>query len=122
MQQNLNDYYPACNLPQLLKARGSDEDLVRARFSAHLTVQACERAIALKQDNEWTKATLLGAAFDTENLDEANHWVTAVENSSPTEWQLDSTLGDLRQRITYIQDAGKQTTFQSFIKRLENLL
>jgi tetratricopeptide (TPR) repeat protein len=122
MHQDLNDYYPIGNLPQLLKARGNPEDLIVAEFAARLTVQACERAIALKQDNEWTKSTLLGAAFDTENLDEATRWVTEVENSSPTEWQLDSTLKDLRQRITYIQDPDKQATFQNLIKRLDSLL
>ncbi|MGB8701355.1 MAG: TRAFs-binding domain-containing protein [Thermosynechococcaceae cyanobacterium] len=122
MHQDLNDYYPTCNLPQLLKARGNPEDGAMAEFTAHLTIQACKRAIALKQDNEWTKATLLGAAFDTENLDEATRWVTEVENSSPTEWQLNSTLDDLRQRITYIQDGGKRTAFESLIERLDSLL
>jgi tetratricopeptide (TPR) repeat protein len=122
MHQDLNNYYPTCNLPQLLKARGNSEDGAMAEFTARLTVLACERAIALKQDNEWTKSTLLGAAFDTENLEEATRWVTEVENSSPTEWQLNSTLDDLRQRITYIQDANKRASFQSLIERLGNLL
>jgi tetratricopeptide (TPR) repeat protein len=122
MHQDLNDYYPIGNLPQLLKARGNPEDLIGAEFAARLTVQACERAITLKQDNEWTKSTLLGAAFDTENLDEATRWVTEVENSSPTEWKLDSTLKDLRHRITYIQDPDKQAIFQNLIKRLDNLI
>jgi tetratricopeptide (TPR) repeat protein len=121
MHQDLNDYYPTCNLAQLLKARGNPEDLSMAEFAARLTVQACERAIALKQDNEWTKSTLLGAAFDTESLEEATRWVTEVENVSPTEWQLDSIVADLKQRITYIQDAGKQATFQALLKRLEDL-
>jgi tetratricopeptide (TPR) repeat protein len=121
MHQDLNDYYPTCNLAQLLKARGNPEDLAMAEFAARLTVQACERAIALKQDNEWTKSTLLGAAFDTESLDEATRWVTEVENSSPAEWQLGSTLIDLQQRTKQIQDANKQTTFQALIKRLEDL-
>jgi tetratricopeptide (TPR) repeat protein len=121
MHQDLNDYYPTCNLAQLLKARGNPEDFAMAEFTARLTVQACERAIALKQDNEWTKSTLLGAAFDTESLEEATRWVTEVEHSSPTEWKLDTTVKDLKEKITYIQDADKQATFQALIKRLDDL-
>jgi tetratricopeptide (TPR) repeat protein len=122
MQKDFNDYYPTCNLPQLCKARGNPEDLEMAEFAARLTVQACERATALKLDDEWTKPTLLGAAFDTEDYDEANRWVQEVEKSSPAAWKLDSTLDDLEQRITFIKDADKQNAFQLLITRLENLL
>jgi MAP3K TRAFs-binding domain len=120
MHQDLNDYYPTCNLPQLLKARGNPEDLVMAKFAARLTIQACERAIDLKQNNEWTKATLLGAAFDTEDLNEANRWVKAVEADSSLDWHLDTLLSDLKQKVSHIQDLEKRAAFQTLVARLQN--
>ena len=43
MQLDLNAYYCACNLPQLLLARGRKPDVAKARMVDFIVVAACER-------------------------------------------------------------------------------
>ena len=65
MRIDLNDYYPTSNLPRLYRLRGGEGDEQKAVVAATVTVAACERSVALAKDDEWTRKTLLGAAFDT---------------------------------------------------------
>jgi tetratricopeptide (TPR) repeat protein len=71
MLLDLNDYFPAVNLPGLLKIRGAPGDLMRAKAIAQLVVIACQAAIQRGRADEWTKVSLLVAAFDAEDPDRA---------------------------------------------------
>jgi hypothetical protein len=65
---------------------------------------------------------LLGAAFDSENVDEAERLLPEIERESPAAWQLESTLDDLRDRASFIKDAECCAKFETIIARLEKMV
>ena len=103
MNQDLNDYYPICNLPNLLRLRGKKRDVEKARFAADLTIAACERAIKLGIDDKWLRPTLLGSAFQSEDIELAEEYVEKVLDDNPAKWILESTLADIRTSIELIE-------------------
>jgi tetratricopeptide (TPR) repeat protein len=96
MWMNLNEYYCASNLPRLLRSRrgSGDEDL--ARQAADIARNACERARRMDKHDEWLNATLLGAAFDSGDADQAETLLDQIIEEGPVPWKLDSTIEDLR--------------------------
>ena len=126
MMADLNDYYPTCNLPQLLKARAkiqpNDDDLALAKLTAELTLMQCKRAKERGSPDEWLRATLLGAAFDSENVSGARRLLPEIERESSAAWQLESTLDDLRDRASFIKDAECRAKFETIIARLESMV
>ena len=68
MALDLNDYYPSSNLPRLYRARGAPGDAERAVAAAHVARIACERARQRDPNDAWIRPTLLGAAFDAEDV------------------------------------------------------
>jgi tetratricopeptide (TPR) repeat protein len=96
MRLDLNDYYPASNLPRLYRQRRGRDDLLRADEAAVIATEGCRRAIALGRDNEWTRATLLGMAFYRGDVTAARKLKKQVEIDGPNAWKLESTLKDLR--------------------------
>jgi tetratricopeptide (TPR) repeat protein len=122
MLQDLNDYYPSSNLPQLLRARGEEGDAELAQFATNLTLRTCERARQLNREDEWLRPTLLGAAFDAEDVAEADRLVRLIEAESSAAWKLETTLADLQQRVTQVKDEGKRQKLQTALTRMEKLL
>lgn len=96
MWLNLNEYYCASNLPRLLRSRrgAGDDDL--ARQAADIARNACERAQRMDKHDEWLNATLLGAAFDSADADQAETLLGQIMEEGPVPWKLDSTVEDLR--------------------------
>ncbi len=68
MMCDLNEYYPANNLPRLYRQRKRLGDGVKAMSAARLTVLACDRALQRNPNDPWIKPTLLGAAFDAGDI------------------------------------------------------
>ena len=104
MNQDLNDYYPTNNLPSLLRARGKKGDLEKARFAAELTVAACERAKKLGLADEWLPQTLLRSAFESEDIEMVEEYVEQVLDDNPANWKLESTLNDIRNSLSLIEE------------------
>ena len=96
MWLNLNEYYCASNLPRLLRSRGAagDEDL--ARQAADIARNACDRGRRTGKHDDWLNATLLGAAFDAGDADQAETLLGRVIEEGPARWKVKSTLSDLR--------------------------
>ena len=104
MQLDLNNYYPASNLPRLYRARSGPGDLLRAEQVATVATEACRRALALGVEDEWTKATLLGMAFYKGDVVEAQRLRDEVMQEGPDPWQLESTLDDLKVDVGHQPD------------------
>ena len=118
MLQDLNDFYPTCNLPGLLRHRGRPEDLEKAKFAAALTVAACDRQMQLGIANEWVPPTLLLNAFETEDIATAMQWADTVTDENHAQWKLTTTLADIRARIKLVQDADVRSQFSEIADEL----
>ena len=71
MEVDLNDYYPASNLPQLYRQRDKPGDRQLAMEAEVVTAVACRAAILNGSANDWTRSTLLANAFDRGDVAEA---------------------------------------------------
>jgi hypothetical protein len=92
MQLDLNEYYCACNLPGLLRARGRKGDRKRADAIETLVVSACRRAEERGSQDPWLPDTLFGTAFRRGDVTALEDIVEDVETGR--RWRLGSTLRD----------------------------
>jgi tetratricopeptide (TPR) repeat protein len=122
MRFDLNNYYPASNLPRLYRQRGSDDDLRRAGETAVIATEACRRALSLGLSDEWTKPTLLGMAFYRGDVADAEQLKSRVEDEGPGAWQLDSTLRDLGTDIEQQADPAIREALSEILTALRQLL
>ena len=122
MRADLNAYYPSSNLPRLYRCRGEAGDEQRAEVAAVTALAACQRAMARGADDGWLRATLLGAAFDAGDVAEAARLVPEIRRSDPAEWQLRSTLADLRLSVRQQVDAVRAEKLQEVLVDLEALV
>lgn len=122
MMLDLNDYYPTCNLPRLYRERGAEADADRARFAGAIALKACERAQGLNSADDWLPPTLLGAAFDAQDVRGAKEMAQKVMRDSPGTWKLETTIADLRVSTAQAQDpdvaAGLAETFNQLNEML----
>ena len=102
MQLDLNAYYCASNLPDLLRARGEPGDEEEAEFLDKHIVRACLRAIERGEDDGWAKPTLLGAAFRSHDIDRVRKLTLEVAKQGAAAWELKSTLGDISDTVNTI--------------------
>ncbi|WP_128970387.1 tetratricopeptide repeat-containing protein [Bradyrhizobium tropiciagri] len=119
MQIDLNAYYCSSNLPRLYRARARAGDEERALTALRLTIAACERARRLQVGDEWTRQTLLAAAFDLGDPDKADELADAVIDEGPAAWKIDSVLGDLEASVTQVSDAAKRARLSAVIDKIK---
>lgn len=122
MLLDLNDYFPSCNLPQLLKLRGDPSDAARARSIAHLVEIACERAFKRNPRDEWIKPTQLVAAFQSEDTEAASNLVTQIAREGAVGWKIESALSDLKQSTKLVQNAAVRPKLELLVNQLEALV
>lgn len=122
MYLDLNEYYCSGNLPRLYRRRGEDGDEQRAQNVGHVVVAACERARRQGLADPWLRPTLLGAAFDSGDLDKASQLAEEVVADGPVAWQLESTLADLKVSVQNVKDDALRARFTALIVKLEALL
>lgn len=96
MAEDLNDYYPASNLPRLYRRRCGPDDEQRANDVATIVKAACERTLTRDGDDGWVRLTQLGAAFDRGNALEAWHLAEEIQRSGPALFHLTTTMADLQ--------------------------
>ena len=121
MRLDLNDFYPTSNLPRLYRSRGRDGDEQKAVIAAMVTLAACQRIIDLRTDNEWTRNTLLGAAFDSGDVAEARRLLPDIRKEGAVTWQLRSTLSDLRVSLDLQQDPEVKRGLGEILEELREL-
>ncbi len=122
MMCDLNEYYPTCNLPRLLRIRGDAGDVDKARALSVVVLKACDRAQALNPDDEWIPLTRLGAAFDAEDPDEAARLAKGIIRDFEAVWKKNTTIDDLRRSVDLVRDPHRKRELQKVLIDLESIL
>jgi Tetratricopeptide Repeats-Sensor len=121
MRLDLNDYYPASNLPLLYLLRGRKGDADRARIAGAIAMVGCERSVARNASDPWAKPTLLAAAFAAGDVARAQELGEQIESEGPAAWQLATTIEDLR-RAVGLHDGERAAELTQALTALEALL
>jgi len=120
MHLDLNDYYPASNLARLYRTRNMRGDDARAKVAAAVALTACERARQRPTVDRWLKPTLLGAAFDSGDVEIAQQLADEIRREGPVEWQLKTTIPDLELAIAF-QTEGDAAALKKILVQLKEL-
>lgn len=118
MMLDFNDYYCSCNLPLLLTARAKEDDLDRAHRLDYLVVAACQRAIDLGEDDDWTRPTLLGAALRANDVELAEHLMDKIGSEGAARWKLDTTIDDLDDFLSFLEFNPKRHALSEIVDGL----
>lgn len=121
MRLDLNAYYPAGNLPRLLRSRARKEDEKLALHAAAVTRLACERAQARGKDN-WALLTQLGAAFDEGDVEGAEKLADEVADEGLPAWYIETTLPDLELSAELVPDPEVRKQLEPILEDLRKLL
>jgi hypothetical protein len=121
MHLDLNDYYPASNLPRLYQLRKRSGDKDRARVAAAITLVACQRAVAKNPSDPWVKSTMLAAAFDAGDVDAARQLAADVGVQGPAAWKLSSVINDLELALR-LHDAEHAAKLRPILLELQSML
>ena len=119
---DLNQYYAASNLPRLYRARGEPGDEPLATQAASITYHAARRRLAMNPDDEWVRPTLLGAAFDSGDIEQARRLVEEISQQDVAKWKLEATLNDLKDSIALNGDAEVRTALTTEYEKLAALI
>jgi hypothetical protein len=122
MMADLNDYYPASNLPRLYRRRGGEGDERLAAEAEVITMTACQRALARKTSDEWARPTLLGLAFDRGDVARAQQLLTEVAAEGPATWKIETILSDLQGSINGHADEKIRRQLSGVLTALRGLL
>lgn len=122
MRLDLNDYYPSCNLPRLLRLRGKPGDEERARAAAGVVLIACDRARERNASDPWLNPTLLGAAFDAGDVRRACELHDEIAEQGPDAFHLKTTIADLELSINLLKDPGQAEGLGQVLADLKKLL
>lgn len=122
MLLDLNDYYPASNLPRLLRLRGRPGDEDHARAAATVTMLACRRALARNPDDEWVRPTLLGAAFGAGDVTEATRLYDEMLRNGIAAFHLETTLADLDRTVAGMREGETRAQLAALLGELRALL
>ena len=121
MMLDLNDFYPASNLPRLYRSRAGGGDESRAQTALHVTSAACERGLKRGTVDEWVRPTLLGVAFDLGDPDKAEAIAELVEREGADQWKLETTLKGLDESVVHLKDASVKARLEEVLLRLKRL-
>jgi Tetratricopeptide Repeats-Sensor len=119
MELDLNEYYCSSNLPRLYRARMRQGDPEKAQAVSQIVIAACKRAKSRGLADEWLRPTLLGAAFDAGDCDEAEELAVEVAAEGAARWKLDSILSALRTSLAQVQDEACKERLTGVLDGLE---
>lgn len=122
MMADLNDYYPASNLPRLYRQRGNDGDEELAAEAEVVTMAACRRALERKTADEWLRPTLLGIAFDRGDVAEAQRLLPQVAAEGAATWKIQTTLSDLEKSAGRHRDENVRRQLSEILNAYRELL
>ena len=122
MMLDFNAYYCSCNLPLLLTARAKNDDLERAHRIDYLVVAACQRAIDLGEDDDWTRPTLLGAALRASDVDLAADLMEQVASEGAAQWKLTTTIDDLNDFLNFVDPSSQRDALTEVVEELNTMI
>lgn len=118
MDLDLNEYYCSGNLPRLYRARGRKKDEAQAQLVLSQVMVACKRAMARGISDEWLRATLLTAAFDAGDADQAEELAEAIELGGTAPYKVDSIVRDLETSVEQVRDQDRQNRLRLVLDRI----
>lgn len=119
MLLDLNEYYCACNLPALLRARNKRGDDERARAIDVQVVAACVRAKQVGSKDPFLNNTLFGTAFRQGNVAALEDITEEIE--ADTAWELGTTLEDAKDWIRQAPEESR-AELSGIVERLRAAL
>jgi len=122
MMLDLNDYYPASNLPRLYRERNEEGDETKAMSAARLTVLACDRAMQRNPNDPWIRPTLLGAAFDAADVPQAKKLLDEFLQAAVPPFQVESTIPDLRRALWLLAYEDKSSELAKILGKFQRRL
>jgi hypothetical protein len=122
MALDLNDYYPASNLPRLYRLRAGTDDERRAKDAATVATVACQASLTRNPDDPWARPTLLGAAFDTGDLARASELIETIRDEGTIRWNLETTIDDLADSLRLHTDASVRAGLERLFATLREML
>jgi len=122
MQLDLNDYYPASNLPRLYRERAEKGDEKKATSAAVVAMSACERSRSRNPQDPWASLTFLAAALDAGDVASAKKSLDEIKRIGITAFPLSSTLPDLRRSLSLLGDAKKSSALAAVVRALQQMI
>ncbi len=122
MELDLNQYYCSSNLPRLYKVRKRKGDEERAQSVLQIVIAACKRALNRGLADEWLRPTLLGAAFDAGDCDEAEELAAQVVAEGAARWKLETTLADLESSVAQVEDKDRRERLATVLDSLKSAI
>ncbi|WP_198174974.1 TRAFs-binding domain-containing protein [Spirosoma arboris] len=122
MMLDLNDYFPSCNLPRLLRTRNEFDDGKQAQVAAIIALAACERKRAIDPSDEWLLPTLLGLAFDAGDINTAQNLYKEMRDTGVQPFKLETTVPDLETAISLIKDETISSQLTTILLRIKALV
>jgi hypothetical protein len=122
MLRDLNDYYPASNLPRLYRERGDEGDDRLAADAEAATALACQAALNAGTADEWALPTLLGLAFGRGDVQRARNLLQEIRREGTVTWQLESTISDLLDTVRQQSDPTVRDALSDVLAKLTGLL
>lgn len=122
MLLDFNGYYCSCNLPLLLTARAMGDDPIQAHRLDYLVVAACQRAIHLGEDDDWTRPTLLGAALRAVDVDLAKDLMEQIASEGAAKWKLDTTIDDLNDYLSFVETGSQKDALAGVVSELKSMI
>jgi len=119
MDLDLNQYYCSSNLPNLYRNRNRKGDQDRAQAVLNIVLAACNRAKRRGTSDEWLRPTLLAAAFDAGDADEAEELSEEVAAEGPALWQIDSIVHNLEGSVLQVKDDDRRKRLNAVIAKLK---
>jgi hypothetical protein len=104
MNADLNDFFPASNLPRLLRTRNRRGDEEKAAIAAAVTRAGCERTLRREPNHPWVRQTLLGQAADAGDVAAVERLASEVAENPGAPWQLRTTDDDVRMSIALLPE------------------
>jgi hypothetical protein len=122
MAIDLNDYYPASNLPRLYRLRSAEDDERLAVETATVAMVACRTSLARNANDPWARPTLMGAAFDTGEVARARDLVEQIREEGVVRWNLKTTIDDLSDSLRLHDDAEVRAGLEDALAALREML
>ena len=89
---------------------------------ATLVSIACKCKLERNEDDGWLKATLLVAAFQTEDPKKVRSLVGQMLRENPAEWQLKTTSTDNEKSLEPISNKDVQIEYDIMVDELKNII
>ncbi|MFL6137531.1 MAG: tetratricopeptide repeat-containing protein [Frankiaceae bacterium] len=122
MALDLNDYYPSSNLPRLYRIRGKEGDEKRATETATVAMTACRASMAIRPDDEWARPTLIGAAFDSGDVDGARALLDEIRLQGASQFNLEATIDDLAHSVRLHEQSDVRAGLDEVLAAMRRLV